>query len=120
MVIKNIFFKQAVAYKTVACGYICGFYRIAKLYGWSWYKNTSRNGNIFKKFKPKCGLRFSYQILLLFQCLNRYSFSSILSLYRCIDEYINWYNTERLHSSLGYKTPLEMEIYLKNLNQNVA
>ncbi|PDS22137.1 hypothetical protein B0A78_12855, partial [Flavobacterium columnare NBRC 100251 = ATCC 23463] len=35
--------------------------------GWSWYKNTSRNGNIFKKFKPKCGLRFSYQILLLFQ-----------------------------------------------------
>ncbi|OWP85501.1 transposase [Flavobacterium covae] len=54
------------------------------------------------------------------ECLNRYSFSSILSLYRCIDEYINWYNTERLHSSLGYKTPLEMEIYLKNLNQNVA
>ncbi len=46
------------------------------------------------------------------ECLNRYSFSSILSLYRCIDEYINWYNTERLHSSLGYKTPLEMEIYL--------
>ncbi|MET3047689.1 integrase core domain-containing protein, partial [Flavobacterium covae] len=39
------------------------------------------------------------------ECLNRYSFSSILSLYRCIDEYINWYNTERLHSSLGYKTP---------------
>nr|WP_262884720.1 integrase core domain-containing protein [Tenacibaculum maritimum] len=25
-----------------------------------------------------------------------------------IDNYINWYNTQRLHSSLGYKTPLEI------------
>jgi putative transposase len=30
-------------------------------------------------------------------------------------EYIEiWYNRKRLHSSLGYRTPLEMEIFLLN------
>ncbi|MBX2841572.1 MAG: integrase core domain-containing protein, partial [Flammeovirgaceae bacterium] len=29
-------------------------------------------------------------------------------------DYIKWYNTNRLHSSLGYLTPLEMEIKLNN------
>jgi len=31
-------------------------------------------------------------------------------LYASIDEYLNWYNTEKLHSRLGYLTPLEMEL----------
>jgi len=35
-------------------------------------------------------------------------------LYDSIDEYLNWYNTERLHSSLGYLTPLEMELQLNH------
>ncbi|MEN8966343.1 MAG: IS3 family transposase, partial [Polaribacter sp.] len=37
------------------------------------------------------------------------------------DQYIKWYNYKRLHSSLGYKSPLEMEMELitKN-NKNVA
>ena len=35
-------------------------------------------------------------------------------------EYIEiWYNRKRLHSSLGYKTPLEVEIEFKQL-KNVA
>jgi alkaline phosphatase D len=35
-------------------------------------------------------------------------------LYESIEEYINWYNTERLHSTLGYLSPLEMEIKIRN------
>nr|WP_262885478.1 IS3 family transposase [Tenacibaculum maritimum] len=28
-------------------------------------------------------------------------------------DYINWYNNERLHSSLGYISPLEMEVKIR-------
>lgn len=42
--------------------------------------------------------------------LNRFRYNSYLQLYESINEYITWYNNERLHSSLGYLSPLEMEI----------
>lgn len=55
------------------------------------------------------------------ECTNRYSFKFFLEAYQVIDQYIKWYNYKRLHSSLGYKSPLEMEMELitKN-NKNVA
>ncbi|TXD45709.1 transposase, partial [Polaribacter sp. IC073] len=31
-----------------------------------------------------------------------------------------WYNTQRLHSSLGYLSPLEMEIKLRGIIKKVA
>ncbi len=37
-----------------------------------------------------------------------------------IDNYIIWYNTKRLHSSLGYSTPLEMELKLKGVNKKMT
>ncbi|KAA1239372.1 transposase [Aquimarina sp. RZ0] len=38
-----------------------------------------------------------------------------------IDQYIKWYNTKRIHSALGYKTPLEVEQeYLNIKNKKVA
>lgn len=40
---------------------------------------------------------------------HRRTFSSDASLRRAIDSYIDFYNTQRLHSSLSYKTPLEFE-----------
>lgn len=55
------------------------------------------------------------------ECLNRYRFTGTAQLYNCIDNYIDWYNTKRIHSSLDYLTPLEMEIKLtENKYKNVA
>ena len=48
--------------------------------------------------------------------LLRYKFK----LYGCINEYLIWYNTKRLYSSLGYLTPLEKEMELRNVIKNVA
>ena len=40
---------------------------------------------------------------------------------KIIDEYINWYNYQRIHSSLGYKTPAERELEIRTKNYyNVA
>jgi transposase InsO family protein len=54
------------------------------------------------------------------ECLNRYKFSSYQQLYDCIHDYIKWYNTQRLHSTLGYLSPLEMEVKLNQLNKIAA
>lgn len=56
-----------------------------------------------------------------YECTNRYVFKYYLEAYQVIDQYIKWYNYKRLHSALGYKAPVEMEIELimKN-NKNVA
>jgi transposase InsO family protein len=42
--------------------------------------------------------------------LNRYKFENYDQVYQAVNQYIeDWYNTRRLHSSLGYKTPIEVE-----------
>jgi len=52
--------------------------------------------------------------------LYRFKFYSHLQLKKSINQYIIWYNTKRLHSSLDYLTPLEMELKLKNLNYKIT
>ena len=52
--------------------------------------------------------------------LYRFKFNSSLQLYNSIQEYMDWYNTKRLHSSLGYLSPLEMELKLRGFNKKVA
>lgn len=50
--------------------------------------------------------------------LYRFKYTSYNQLYYSLKQYINWYNRERIHSSLGYISPLEMEIKLrKNIKQ---
>jgi putative transposase len=46
--------------------------------------------------------------------LYRFRFKSFEQLYSSIEEYIHWYNTKRLHSTLNYLSPLEMELKLRN------
>src|SRR5690625_2715023 len=52
--------------------------------------------------------------------LYRFKYTSYNQLYDSLKEYINWYNTERIHSSLGYLSPLEMKIKLRGKNIKVA
>ena len=52
--------------------------------------------------------------------LYRFKYTAYGQLYISLAEYINWYNTERIHSSLGYISPLEMEIKLRGKIKNVA
>ena len=55
-----------------------------------------------------------------YECTNRYRFTSKEQLHACLTEYISWYNTKRIHSTLGYKTPLEMQLELENLINKAA
>ena len=52
--------------------------------------------------------------------LYRFKYTSYSQLHSSIENYINWYNTERIHSSLGYLSPLEMEIKLRREIKKVA
>ena len=47
--------------------------------------------------------------------LHRFKFTSFNQLFDSVSDSINWYNTERLHSSLGYLSPLEMEVKLRGI-----
>ena len=49
-----------------------------------------------------------------------YRFKSYNQLYMSIKDYINWYNTKRIHSSLGYISPLEMEMKLREIINKAA
>ena len=44
---------------------------------------------------------------------NLISFNSFLQAYTIIEGYIKWYNYQRLHSSLNFKTPAEKELEMK-------
>jgi transposase InsO family protein len=78
-------------------------------------QSMSRKGNCWDNAVAE-----SFFKTIKHECLLRYKFNSIDELYDCINEYINWYNTMRIHSSLNYLTPLEKELELKKLFKNVA
>lgn len=50
----------------------------------------------------------------------RFKYTSYEQLYSSIKVYICWYNTERIHSTLGYVTPLEKEMQLRSVNTKTA
>ncbi len=78
-------------------------------------QSMSRKGNCWDNAVAK-----SFFKTIKHGWLYRFRFNSFSQLYESIEDYINWYNTKRLHSSLGYLTPLEMELKLNGVIKNVA
>lgn len=73
-------------------------------------QSMSRKGNCWDNAVAE-----SFFKTIKYECLYRYKFNTYHQLYQCISDYIMWYNTLRLHSSLHYKTPLQKEIELRGL-----
>ena len=71
-------------------------------------QSMSRKGNCWDNAVAE-----SFFKTLKYECTNRYRFKSIFHAKRVIADYINWYNYERLHSSINFKTPAEKELELR-------
>jgi transposase InsO family protein len=79
-------------------------------------QSMSRKGNCWDNAVAE-----SFFKTLKYECTNRHCFKSYIQAYHIIEDYINWYNIERMHSALGYKSPAEFELNLKiKNNQKVA
>ena len=75
----------------------------------------SRKGNCWDNVVAE-----SFFKTIKYECINRYKFTCYRNLFNCTTKYIDWYNTKRLHSILGYINPLEKEIKLKEVNKIAA
>ncbi len=75
------------------------------------FLNTNRITHEFiEKGKPyQNGIAESFMDKLRDECLNLHLFRNIEEAKEVIGNYINFYNSERPHSSLNYKTPIEFE-----------
>ena len=78
-------------------------------------QSMSRKGICWDNAVPE-----SYFKTIKYECLYRYRFNDPKQLYDCIHDYIRWYNNIRIHSAIGYKSPLEREIEIRNQYRNVA
>lgn len=58
--------------------------------------------------------------IIKYEELNHHTFTSFEQLYECIGEYVRWYNTTRIHSSLDYQTPLEREVEIRTQHTKTA
>jgi transposase InsO family protein len=80
-------------------------------------QSMSRKGNCWDNAVAE-----SFFKSIKYESINRYNFNNFNQLYVCVINYIYWYNTKRIHSSLGYMTPLEKEREIKSnyKHRNVA
>jgi transposase InsO family protein len=78
-------------------------------------QSMSRKGNCWDNAVAE-----SFFKTIKHEWLNRFKFNSYNQLSESLKDYINWYNNKRLHSSLGYLSPLEMEVKLRGFRKLVA
>lgn len=78
-------------------------------------QSMSRKGNCWDNAVAE-----SFFKTIKHEWLYRFKYTSHSQLFESIDQYITWYNNERLHSGLGYLSPLEMEMKLRGFSKKVA
>ena len=78
-------------------------------------QSMSRKGNCWDNAVAE-----SFFKTIKYEWLYRFKFHTYSQLHESIHNYITWYNTKRLHSSLGYLSPLEMEMKLKGIIKKTA
>lgn len=78
-------------------------------------QSMSRKGNCWDNAVAE-----SFFKTIKHEWLYRFKYTSYLELHNSVNHYINWYNTKRIHSTLGYLTPLEMELKLSAKFTKVA
>lgn len=61
-------------------------------------QSMSRKGNCWDNAVAE-----SFFKNIKYEELNHHKFDSYEQLYDCIEQYIGWYNTKRIHASLGYR-----------------
>ena len=75
-------------------------------------QSMSRKGNCWDNAVAE-----SFFKTIKHEWLNRFKYTSYQQLYTSIENYITSCNNERLHSSLGYLSPLEMAVKLRGLKK---
>lgn len=78
-------------------------------------QSMSRKGNCWDNAVAE-----SFFKSIKYEWTNRFNYQNHQQLYSSVNEYIKWYNTKRINGTLGYLTPLEREIQLKNSYKSVA
>jgi transposase InsO family protein len=78
-------------------------------------QSMSRKGNCWDNAVAE-----SFFKTIKHEWLYRFKFSSYEKLFDAIEDYMDWYNCKRIHSSLGYRTPLEMEMKLRGFFNKAA
>ena len=91
------------------------FRNILKSYKKLVEQSMSRKGNCWDNAVAE-----SFFKTIKHEWLYRFKFTSYNQLFNSIEDYIDWYNTKRLHSVLGYLSPLEMEIKLRGIIKKAA
>ena len=76
-------------------------------------QSRSRKGNCWEDASTS-KVAESFFKSIKHEWLYRFKYKSFEQLYLSIEDYIQWYNTKGLHSTLEYLTPLEIELKLKN------
>jgi putative transposase len=67
-------------------------------------QSMSRSGNCYDNAYAE-----SFFHTIKVELTHRHEFSTRAEAQHAIQEYIDWYNSKRLHSALGYRTPLEYD-----------
>lgn len=78
-------------------------------------QSMSRKGNCWDNAVAE-----SFFKTIKHEWLLRFKYKNFNELFNSISEYMRWYNTKRIHSSLDYLTPLEKEVEIRKIKNKAA